>query len=56
MHDKFLVVKGETVETSTFNFTAARPSRGTRRTYLCCMIPGAPRALRRSGAGCGRSR
>jgi hypothetical protein len=37
MHDKFIVVDGETVEEGSFNYTSL-PKRRMRRTLSCCMI------------------
>jgi phosphatidylserine/phosphatidylglycerophosphate/cardiolipin synthase-like enzyme len=39
MHNKFVIVDGETVETGGFNYTAARQRATTGRTSWCCTSP-----------------
>jgi phosphatidylserine/phosphatidylglycerophosphate/cardiolipin synthase-like enzyme len=54
MHDKFLLVDGETVETGSFNYAAAAESHNAENVIVL-HEPGSQRGTG-GGIGCGRSR
>lgn len=55
MHDKFLVVDGESVETGSFNLTVAAESKNAEN-IIVLHDPAVAERYGRSGSGCGASR
>jgi phosphatidylserine/phosphatidylglycerophosphate/cardiolipin synthase-like enzyme len=54
LHDKFMIIDQQHVQTGSFNYTAAAASKNAENVLIIWNAPDWPRAMNHNGSACGR--